>query len=51
MVVNPESKAITAIGNFEIVETLAANSNDYIDVLNPEAISLGSAYPNPFNPT
>ena len=52
MVVNPESKELfTAIGNFEIVETLAANSNDYIDVLNPEAISLGSAYPNPFNPT
>ena len=52
MVVNPESKELfTAIGNFEIVETLAANSNNYIDVLNPEAISLGSAYPNPFNPT
>ncbi len=52
MVVNPESKELfTTIGNFEIVETLAANSNNYIDVLNPEAISLGSAYPNPFNPT
>jgi len=23
----------------------------YIDVINPEVISLGSAYPNPFNPT
>ena len=52
MVVAPESKELfTAIGNFEIVETLAANSNDYLDVVNPEAISLGSAYPNPFNPT
>ncbi|MFL2988573.1 MAG: T9SS type A sorting domain-containing protein, partial [Candidatus Neomarinimicrobiota bacterium] len=52
MVVAPEGKELfTAIGNFEIVETLAANSNDYLDVVNPEVISLGSAYPNPFNPT
>ena len=52
MIVAPESKELfTAVGNFEIVETLAANSNDYVDVVNPEVISLGSAYPNPFNPT
>jgi len=52
MVVAPEGKELfTAVGNFEIVETLAANSNDYLDVVNPEVISLGSAYPNPFNPT
>ena len=52
MVVAPESKELfTAVGNFEIVETLAANSNNYVDVVNPEVISLGSAYPNPFNPT
>ena len=52
MIVAPESKELfTAVGNFEIVETLAANSNNYVDVVNPEAISLGSAYPNPFNPT
>ena len=37
--------------DFEILETLAANSNDYIDVINPDVISLGAAYPNPFNPT
>ena len=52
MIVAPESNELfTAVGDFEIVETFAANSNDYIDVVNPEAISLGSAYPNPFNPT
>jgi len=52
MIVAPEGKELfTAVGDFEILETLAANSNDYVDVVNPEAISLGSAYPNPFNPT
>ena len=52
MIVAPESNELfTAVGDFEIVETFAANSNDYVDVVNPEAISLGSAYPNPFNPT
>jgi len=51
MIVNPEGKEIfTAIGDFEIVKTEAANS-EYIDVIYPEAISLSSAYPNPFNPT
>jgi len=51
MVVNPISKLFTAQGNFEIVEIIAGNSQDYIDVVNPEAISLSEAYPNPFNPT
>jgi len=52
MIVNPESDELFSVtGKFEILETLAANSNDYVDVINPEAISLGSAYPNPFNPT
>ena len=52
MIVVPEGKELfTAVGEFEIVETFAANSSDYVDVVNPEAISLGSAYPNPFNPT
>ena len=52
MIVAPESNDLfTAVGQFEIVETFAANSNDYVDVVNPEVISLGSAYPNPFNPT
>ena len=52
MIVAPESNDLfTAVGQFEIVETFAANSNDYVDVVNPEIISLGSAYPNPFNPT
>lgn len=52
MIVSPESNELfSATSSFEIVETIAANSNDYIDVINPEAISLGAAYPNPFNPT
>ncbi len=51
MVVNPGSELFTAQGEFEIVEVIAANGNDYIDVINPEAISLSDAYPNPFNPT
>jgi len=52
MIVSPESNELFSVsGNFEIVETLAANSNDYIDVINPDIISLGTAYPNPFNPT
>ena len=52
IIVAPEGNAIfSAVGDFEILETLAANSNDYVDVINPEVISLGSAYPNPFNPT
>jgi flagellar hook assembly protein FlgD len=51
MVVNPGSELFTAQGKFEIVEVIAANGNDYIDVVNPDAISLSDAYPNPFNPT
>ena len=51
MVVNPGSELFTAQGKFEIVEVIAANGNDYIDVVNPNAISLSDAYPNPFNPT
>ena len=52
MIVSPENNELfTASGEFEIVETLAANSNDYVDVINPDMISLGAAYPNPFNPT
>ena len=52
MIVSPESNELFSVsGEFEIVETLAANSNDYIDVINPDIISLGAAYPNPFNPT
>ena len=52
MIVSPENNELfTASGEFEIVETLAANSNDYVDVINPDVISLGAAYPNPFNPT
>ena len=37
MIVAPESNELfTSVGDFEIVETFAANSNDYVDVINPE---------------
>ena len=52
MVVNPGTELFSANGEFEIVEIIAANSNDYIETyVVPYAISLGSAYPNPFNPS
>ena len=51
MVVNPGTELFTAEGEFEIVEVIAVNGDDYIDVVNPDAISLSDAYPNPFNPT
>ena len=51
MIVNPGNELFTAEGTFKIEETIAANGNDYINVINPDAISLSDAYPNPFNPT
>ena len=51
MIVNPGNELFTAEGAFKIEETIAANGNDYINVINPDAISLSDAYPNPFNPT
>ena len=38
-------------GEIEILEIIAANSEDYIDVVSiPVVFALHSAYPNPFNP-
>jgi hypothetical protein len=52
MIVAPEDNELfTVTGDYKIEETIAANSSDYIDIVNPSAISLGEAYPNPFNPT
>jgi plastocyanin len=62
IVVNPESPELfTSSGNFEIEEILAANSNDFINVIIEDGIldvgnlgitefNLGKVYPNPFNP-
>ena len=52
IIVAPESDELfTFEGDAEIVEIIAANSQDYIDVISvPVEFGLYSAYPNPFNP-
>ena len=52
IIVAPESDELfTFEGDAEIVEIIAANSQDYIDVIRvPVEFALHSAYPNPFNP-
>ena len=52
IVVNPGNELFYASGEFEIIETIAANGNNFIDtVMIPSLITLGNAYPNPFNPS
>ena len=52
IVVNPVNELFYANGEFEIIETIAANGNNFIDtVMIPSLITLGDAYPNPFNPS
>ena len=52
IVVNPGNELFYASGEFEIIETIAANGNNFIDtVIIPSLITLGDAYPNPFNPS
>jgi hypothetical protein len=52
IIVAPGSDELfTFEGDAEIVEIIAANSEDYIDVISvPVEFGLYSAYPNPFNP-
>jgi hypothetical protein len=53
IIVAPESDELFTFvgGNAEIVEIIAANSEDYINVVSvPAEFALHSAYPNPFNP-
>jgi hypothetical protein len=52
IIVAPEGDELfTFEGDAEIVEIIAANSEDYIDVISvPVEFGLYSAYPNPFNP-
>ena len=52
IVVNPVNELFYANGEFEIIETIAANGNNFIDAaIIPSQITLGDAYPNPFNPS
>ena len=52
IIVAPENNELFSYkGEVEIVEIIAANSKDYIDVISiPADFALHSAYPNPFNP-
>ena len=54
MVVAPEGSSLfTSEGNFEIVDVIAADSENYINAVvnNPASFVVSKAYPNPFNPT
>ena len=54
IVVNPsEDMLFEANGNYTIEEAVAATSDGYIttNVSIPDAVTLGAAYPNPFNPS
>ena len=54
IVVNPsEDVLFEANGNYTIEEAVAATSDGYIttNVSIPDAVTLGAAYPNPFNPS
>jgi hypothetical protein len=52
VVVAPEGEDLfTYSGDFEIVDMIVANSHSEVSVGQPTVFALGSAYPNPFNPT
>ncbi len=52
IVVVPEGEELfTYSGNFDIVDIMVVNGSNEIDIVKPAVFSLGSAYPNPFNPT
>jgi len=54
IVVNPtEDMLFEATGDFTVEEAVAATTDGYINtnVNIPDAITLGAAYPNPFNPS
>ena len=52
MIVNPNQNLFKANGDFNIEEIVAATTDGYIttNIIAPNAIELGEAYPNPFNP-
>jgi hypothetical protein len=53
MVVNPEGEIFTSTGDYTVEEVVAATTEGYINTNwdGPVSISLGKAYPNPFNPS
>ena len=53
IVVNPEGDIFTSAGDYTVEEVVAATTEGYINTSwgGPVSISLGKAYPNPFNPS
>ena len=52
IIVAPESNHLfSSIGNYEIIESIVANSNSELNMIEPKGFVLDKAYPNPFNPT
>ena len=53
IVVNPNEEIFTAAGDYNVEEVIAATSEGYItsNLVTPNAIAIGDAYPNPFNPS
>ena len=53
IVVNPNEEIFSAAGDYNVEEVIAATSEGYItaNIVTPNAIAIGDAYPNPFNPS
>ena len=53
IVVNPNEEIFSATGDYNVEEVIAATSEGYItaNLVTPNAIAIGDAYPNPFNPS
>ena len=52
IIVAPESDELFSYsGSFDIADVQVASAAGLIDVAEPQALSIRSAYPNPFNPT
>ena len=52
LIVAPESdKLFSYSGSFDVVDVQVASAAGLIEVTEPSALSIRSAYPNPFNPT
>ena len=53
IVVNPNEEIFSAAGDYNVEEVIAATSEGYItaNLVTPNAIAIGDAYPNPFNPS
>ena len=52
LIVAPESdKLFSYSGSFDVVDVQVASAAGLIEVTEPSALSIRSAFPNPFNPT